>query len=398
MNDAASRRFRSVGGTLVLLALIIAVGATVATILIARPHGAGQLRLADRGSGGLRVTLPEDPEGPAVPGATKSSTPTASAEATASTATTAAASRVASATSPAYDSASVWSGDPGSTITDGEDRSGSSGGPSGSGSDASTLEPGSSDPDAPGLPGSEDPRAAVSGRVTHAVWGTPLVGVPVRLDPAGLTTVTGNDGRFAFEPVPASALLLVAIDGGGWRSDAGTMRSLTVPDGGSARADFALYGASEAFGTDWRSAAEWSASGADLDRLLPKVRGASAEFAATTEAGARSVLAGVRGSTRERARAELLATWLDLASARLGFDAAVDPSRVAGASRHYGGASTALELVRQADRAVSSGDADWSATRRVLTGEVLAFAGAADSLVQPEPDTGPKQKKRPGLD
>ncbi len=46
MNSRGSDRFKSAGGALVLLAIIVAVGATVATVLVARPRVTQDLHLS----------------------------------------------------------------------------------------------------------------------------------------------------------------------------------------------------------------------------------------------------------------------------------------------------------------------------------------------------------------
>ncbi len=109
------------------------------------------------------------------------------------------------------------------------------------------------------------------------------------------------EGGFRFPATTSGSLLLVSIDDPdtGWLSTSGLMRSVSAREDGVARVDFSLYRRSEAYGADWRSAAQWRDSQADLGPLLAKVRSASAEFSGVTGPEARAVLAGSRGSTRD---------------------------------------------------------------------------------------------------
>jgi len=220
--------------------------------------------------------------------------------------------------------------------------------------------------------------------------------VRVSLYPGPITVVSNREGGFRFPATTSGSLLLVSIDDPdtGWLSASGLMRSVPAREDGVARVDFSLYRRSEAYGTDWRSAAQWRDSQADLGPLLAKVRSASAEFSDVRDTEARAVLAGSRGSTRDKARAALLASWLDLASARLGFDTPVHPAEVSGAGARYDEASTVLPLVQRADRDVASRTADWGDVRRVLDDRVL-LGSASGTRVWDESNTS--KKRRPGL-
>ena len=79
-------------------------------------------------------------------------------------------------------------------------------------------------------------RAALSGKVTTAPEGAPIVGAVVRLEPENLVTVTGSDGSFAFDQAPVGAHTL-RTDASGFGEDS---RSVTLSAGETARISVGL--------------------------------------------------------------------------------------------------------------------------------------------------------------
>jgi len=235
-------------------------------------------------------------------------------------------------------------------------------------------------PDLPSDPvqsGVDDPvfsAFVVSGRVHHSVWGTPVSGVRVELG-AGTSTMTDAQGRYTLRGVSSSSVVAVAVSGP-WLSKQPLTRYVVVADGSSSVVDFTLYGTNEAFGSDWRSARDWRHEpDAALEAAVPRVAAVSEEFASLTTQGARAVLSAARhGSQQESARGELLASWLDLASAQLGFHTPVNVSSTPGGTSALGAdPQTALALVQQADTVIAQeGDPDWNRLRKVLTERSLA--------------------------
>lgn len=227
--------------------------------------------------------------------------------------------------------------------------------------------------------------------VRHEVWGGAVGGVRVGLPALGSSAVTGSDGTCSIASVPAgSALVAVDTQGGAWRSYSALERRIEVPPRGTGIVEFRVYRLGEAFGTTWWDAAAWrrwldDAPDDQVAVLATRVAAASAEFSQLTGERVGEILRpGQRGSAREKARAEYLALWLDLASARLGFDTVVDvgDARALVPSADSDGMTSVLSLARDLDALFASGTGDWAAVRRLCSGasaEIVDVAGAASS-------------------
>lgn len=265
-------------------------------------------------------------------------------------------------------------------------------GPTGGGGTTPGTDP-SPDP----TPDPQPKTSMVTGRVVHEVWGTPLSGVYVALAPSGRTGRTDAMGFFTFAGLPADTATRVTISAeGAWLSHSPISMEFVTAPLGSHRADFALYATSEAGGRDWADAAAWrGASDGELATALSKVNPASAAFEGLSVGDARSVLAaGKNGSGSQKARAELLATWLDMATSRLGFDTPVDTASVPGGADYFSASRTALSLVRSADSAITRGDGlDWNAVRRVLTARSLSGQQTPSGAQSEEPGKSKGSKK-----
>jgi len=214
------------------------------------------------------------------------------------------------------------------------------------------------------------PKGAVrlSGQVRHAVWGTPLAGVSVRLS-SGAGTVTDDLGNYAFPNLSPGEVVAATISGA-WLSYDGLSRIVVLGVVEVGGVDFVVYPQSEASGRAWRSAAEWRGESPDvIAPIAERVAAASTSFAGLTTESALSTLEAARnGSLQERATGELLASWMSLAYGELGFDTPVDVSATPGAVAALGAdPETALDLVRQSDLVIAEeSDPDWNRLRRVL--------------------------------
>ena len=234
----------------------------------------------------------------------------------------------------------------------------------------------------PGPDAAEYLKGRVTGTVGHEVWGTAVRGAGVGVTP-GTSGVTDSGGHYAVATAPQLAgtrvayTLSIDANGSGLRSHGPLRRTLVLGAGDFAAADFAVYYAYESSGTDWRDAEWWSGwrgaySTSRMTALVAKVRAAGDEFSGLAPAEIDSVLSPRRGaSARTKARAEYLALWLDLASARVGFDAPTKPWSVRGWGS--GNSGTALFFARRMDSVFASGgDVNWSDVRRLCSGDVLA--------------------------
>lgn len=354
MVESDLRSEKALGAALALGGVVVAVAIIAGGVLIGRARPAGPLELASSdttvtaiGSGDDSSELPANARELA-----KSRIATESAEATASASSSETRTAAAGGTATGADSGAT--GGSGGTASDNGDAGG-------------TTPPGGT------IPGSGpiDQTSSIHGSVRHAVWGTSVPGVRVTLSPLGASTTSAASGTFAFDNVPDGRLVLVAVaDSGSWLSSGGLMAAFYSPRGASV--DFRIYPVSEAYGADWRDAAWWrSASSGELAAAASKVGSASSAFRGLTAAGAAQILTAARtGTPQQRARGELLATWLDLASGRLGFDTRVSALNVSGASAILPAHASALEYARAADSA-ASGDVDWNVLRRALSERAL---------------------------
>jgi hypothetical protein len=231
-------------------------------------------------------------------------------------------------------------------------------------------------PSAPGVPTAPNDSTVttsrISGRVYHEVWGMPISQVPIHLSPSRPTAATSASGAFSFAEVPNGQFVIVSVDDGSWLSHGTTTRAFHTPHDGTV--SFGVYSTSEALGRNWRDAASWrAASLGELTPAVAKVSAASLVFGGISASRASTVLGWSKSGTPEqRARAELLATWLNLATGRLGFDTRVTTSQVAGASSFLPASMSVLGLVRSAEAVMNSGQrVDWNTLRRTLTDRVL---------------------------
>jgi hypothetical protein len=236
----------------------------------------------------------------------------------------------------------------------------------------------------------------VSGYVYHEVWGHPLSPVAISITPGSARAVTGRTGHYSVAGLPAEGNAFVRVDGinSAWLSHDPTSRFVPLTDGDRS-VSFGIYMTEEAYGRRWPSATDWrSVPDSTLRPLVARVAAGSTEFDGLTLGQARAILRDSKnGSPQERARAELLGTWLSMASGKLGFDTAVDITCVPGASGCIGSEpGSVLALARAADRGFVSGQAlDWNRMRRTLSDRVLV-AGSSDQgsrpLADDEDDSG----------
>lgn len=369
MSTSNLSREKALGSALILLVLVVAIAVIASSVVLGQWRDPEFVDLAGDDPPG--AVEPSGSKNPArFGGAPKSLATTASIEATGTEATSSAGPTTtasAATTDPSERGPSAWAPSA----------------PSSSHRPAPTDVPAT--PDSPGTSGSPghpsgpvtpDPSTTseVRGRVHHQVWGTPLADVSVRLSPFQRTASSGGSGTFTFAGVPDGQIVTVAISGSEWLSHGPMRTTFFTPHAGAA--SFGIYHASEALGRDWRSATSWRSSAAgDLVPAVAKVSAASSVFRGISASRAATVLGWSKSGTPEqRAHAELLATWLDLASGRLGFDTRVSTSQVSGAGAMLPTSTSVLGLVRSAEYVIGSRDRiDWNVLRRTLTERVLAY-------------------------
>jgi hypothetical protein len=349
------RRQKALGAALVLLGVLVAIAVMASAVFVKRARDAEFIDLASTELA-RPSAAPAAGVQPGLAGAPKSLAVTKTAE----TSSTEASSAVSPTSQPAGDSASD-AGQQGSDAADAQ----------GPGTATEPSAPRGEEPGAPGSPGTRT--STVSGRVYHEVWGMPLADIRVRLSPDPRTTSTDAAGTFAFTGVPDNRLVLVTVDEDGWLSHGVAMSAFITP--GTSALAYGVYQSSESSGRDWRDAASWrNAPTGEIEAAVARVSAASSVFRGISLSQASSVLAWSRkGTPEQRARAELLATWLDLATTRLGFDTRVSLSQVTGAGSALPTSTTVLSLVRNIEAYVTSGGrVDWNLLRRVLSSRVLS--------------------------
>lgn len=381
MSTSGMSREKALGAALILLGVAVAIAILISGVLVGQWRDPEFVDLASAETSGTSETVATE-SGAGITGAPKSLATTPSVETTATEAT--------SSAGPTMTASVALRNAGGDTLpppeTSPQPPSPSPGTPSAPGnpnnpvSPGTPMVPGGSDtpghsgipgvptvPDAPGVTTSR-----ISGRVYHEVWGTPLSHVPIHLSPFGRTTTTSGSGAFSFAEVPNGQLVVVSVEHDSWLSHGTMTRAFYTPHNGTLA--LSLYRTSEALGRNWRDAASWrAASLGELTPAVAKVSAASSVFGGLSASQASTVLGWSKSGTPEqRARAELLATWLNLATGRLGFDTRVNTSQIQGASGILPASTSVLGLVRSAETVMNSGRrVDWNTLRKALTDRVL---------------------------
>jgi len=234
--------------------------------------------------------------------------------------------------------------------------------------------------------------AAVTGRVVHEVWGTPIADVRVSVAGSGLSAYTAEDGTYfigGIDPESEPCVVRVDLDEGTWRTRRAEQVSVTLVSGGASVADFQVYAATAADAGTLRPVGWWRSQTSVEDAgsyavALTLVGGASRQFAGLDANAAHAILAG-GGDERSKARASLLALWLSMASADVGPDAQFDVSGVRGwesvaVSAGGEGHTSALDLARDVEAMFAcqtTGDDVWRAARQCTSaGPARPAAGA----------------------
>lgn len=186
----------------------------------------------------------------------------------------------------------------------------------------------------------------IQGRVTHEVWGNGIPNIKIVIEEiAGLETRTNSDGYYYFYGIePNKTALAPTLDylvgmdlsGTSWLTHGPVDQSVVVPEGGHDVADFTVYNVSEATGNQPRTIGYWKNwdnhySRLEMEALVALVRSGSTEFSSLTVDQVYSILQVDRKTTMEnKARAQFLANWLNIASAKLGLDTIVNVSSIFG--------------------------------------------------------------------
>lgn len=213
----------------------------------------------------------------------------------------------------------------------------------------------------------------IQGRVTHEVWhfGIPDVTMMVEeLCPAangdltGCQATTNADGYYYFYEIEPNATALVPtptylvgmeLAGTKWLTHGPVDQAVVVPEGGPGLADFTVY--DNALGNQPRTIGYWKNwsnhyDSAEMEALVALVRDGSAEFSTLTADQVSTILTVDKKTSMEnKARAQFLATWLNMASEKLGFDTVVNVSNILGwqsiiLSADGEGITTVLQLAR----------------------------------------------------
>lgn len=308
--------------------------------------------------------------------------------------------------------------EPGPGEASGSSSDGSPGGASPAGSGSSQQWPNGSDASGGGRPQSgaapaadKSPPAApaayttLSGRVAHEVWGVPVSGVRIVLS-GRATAVSGSDGIYKLVVPATGELGTIALDlsGTSWLTHGASVGVVALAPGTSVR-DFSVYHSDEAQGDSQNSTGWWKNWGfritrPQMDAIAGRVRSASRTFPSVGSDSVSGVVSG-RGSpsTETRAKGELLAMWLNVASGRLGFDTAVDVSNVSGwaeavPSANTHGRTSALRLVRDLDNLAASGARGgtlWSAVSGCASPRALGPTAASAAGFDPVAPVVPAQ-------
>lgn len=177
----------------------------------------------------------------------------------------------------------------------------------------------------------------IQGRVTHEVWGHPVSGIRIVLEDTGQVTYTNSDGYYFFydvEPnetgLAPTPYYIVSMDLSDtkWLTHDSVSKPVVVPEGESGIADFTVY--DSAYGNQPRTIGYWKNwsnhyTQAEMDALVALVRAGSTEFAnLTTDQVAIILKVNKQSTMREKARAQYLGAWLNLASEKLGLDTVVN--------------------------------------------------------------------------
>lgn len=177
-----------------------------------------------------------------------------------------------------------------------------------------------SPPASGGTPASSGRTAWVWGRVTHEVWGDPIPGIIVASGAS--KAITDSTGYYILPVAGGSGIVTVhlELDGTDWMTHETPSRVSTAS--GAVRADLAVYHRSEASGDTRHSVSYWREwdrrlSRSEMGFLVSQIRRASRAFG---DLAVEDVSAVLHPGGAGRDRAVLLALWLDLASADLGFD------------------------------------------------------------------------------
>jgi protocatechuate 3,4-dioxygenase beta subunit len=203
------------------------------------------------------------------------------------------------------------------------------------------------------------------GRVTHEVWGYPIANIPIRLEETGQVARTNADGYYFFyrvEPNETSSCprpnysVAMNLDGTDWNTRRDVDRFVVVPEGGDGRSDFTVWERLSPPIGDPKGPGYWKnwrnhLTTAEMQHLVDLVSAGSPEFEDLTVAEVSAILTvNNRASMYEKARAQYLTAWLNMAAGYLQFDSPVDLSAITGWDQILGpnsnGVTTVLQCVR----------------------------------------------------
>jgi len=223
------------------------------------------------------------------------------------------------------------------------------------------------------------------GRVTHEIWGYSIAGIPVVLEETGQRTVTNQDGYYFFYSEEPNGTAQVTtpdytveldLSGTDWMSHYGVDKAVVVPEGGPARADFLIY--DNPSGSQPRTIGYWKNwsnhyAAAQMQSFVDLVRGGSSVFANLTVDQVATILTmGKQTPMIDKAKAQLLAVWLNLACGNLGADSQADLTSINGWQQVFDSSPVSVwqivEKVESVFAANNSSYPNWEVIKDVLDG------------------------------